>query len=466
MLAEGQSRKMGSKKKVKLSTTQVIALGFLGVIFLGSFLLYLPISNQEPIKYIDALFTAVTAVCVTGLITVFPATQFTLFGKIVMLALIQIGGLGIICCAMTVFIIIRKKITMKNRVMIQQTYDLDTLSGMVQFIIRVIKITFLIEGIGAVLYSIKFIPQFGVIRGIWYGVFYSISAFCNAGLDILGESSLISYANSPIINFTTMFLIISGGLGFTVWHDIYINIKETVQKKAPLKRIFRKLSLQSKIVLCMTAGLLLLGTFGFLMLEYNNVETMEGMSFGEKLMASAFQSVTTRTAGFASVPQSGLTTASKILGCILMFIGGSSGGTAGGIKTTTMAILVLTCISVVRGQRKTECFGRRLVGTNVRSGIAIALLSFAIWLIGVMGVTILEPSVPLEDILYEVTSAIGTVGLSADRTASLCTGSHVILMILMYIGRIGPITMAFVFAGKEDLSEKFRDLPEKRIMLG
>lgn len=445
---------------------QMIALGFLGVIFLGSILLYLPISNQQPIRYIDALFTSASAVCVTGLVTIFPATQFTIFGKVVLLLLIQIGGLGVVACTMAVFIVMRKKITVKNRVMIQQSYNLDTLTGLVQFIIRVLKVTLRVEGIGAILYAIRFVPDYGVIQGICYGIFHAVSAFCNAGLDIIGETSFIGYADSILVNFTTMFLIVSGGLGFTVWHDLHVNLKDVIRKRRPWRKVFMRLHLQSKIVLTMTAGLILFGMIGYFLLEYTNEDTIGNMSIGQKLMASAFQSVTTRTAGFATLSQAALTPASKLLGCVLMFIGGSPGGTAGGIKTTTMALLLLTCISVIKGRPATECYGRRIAAVNMRSGITIALLTFTIWLTGVMGITILEPHLNFLDILYEATSAIGTVGLSADLTPILSEKSHIILMILMYVGRIGPITMALVFSGREDTKTKFRDLPEKRIMLG
>ena len=393
---------------------QIIAFGFLGVIFLGSILLYLPISNQEPIAYLDALFVSVSAVCVTGLVTVFPAAQFTLFGKVVLLGLIQIGGLGVIACTMAVFLAIRKKITMKSRVMIQQTYNLETLSGMVRFIIRILKGTVLVEGIGAVLFAFHFVPEYGFIKGVAYGIFHSVSAFCNAGIDVLGTSSFMEYVSSPLVSLTTMFLIVAGGLGFTVWHDVRMNLQDVAGQKRPLKRLFTRLHLQSKMVIVMTAGLIMIGTLGY----------------------------------------------------FLMFIGGSPGGTAGGNKTTTMAILLLTCAAVIRGRKSTECFGRRLAESNVRSGIAIVFLTFAIWLTGLFGLAVLEPDERFIDLMYEATSAIGTVGLSADLTPSLTRGSHVILMILMYVGRIGPITMALVFAGREDMQAKFRDLPEKRIMLG
>lgn len=455
-----------SIRKLRFTTMQKVALGFFGVIFLGGVLLWLPACNQKPIAFFDSLFTSVSAVCVTGLVTVIPAEQFTLLGKIILMLLIQIGGLGVIACTMAFFLALRRKITMKDRVMIQQAYGLDTLTGLVRFVIRILKGTLLVEGIGAILFSIKFVPEYGLYRGIGYGIFHAISAFCNAGIDILGNNSFIDYASSPLINFTTMFLIVMGGLGFPVWHNIRVNTQKVWRGKEPKARLWSRLGLQSKIVLTMTAALILLGTVGFFLLEYNNPETMKEFSAGQKLMASAFQSVTTRTAGFAAVPQSELTEGSRLLGCILMFIGGSPAGTAGGVKTTTMAMLLLTALSVLRGRKDTECFGRKVDDTIVRSGITITLVTFLFWLIGIVVITVLESGRDYLNIMYEATSAIGTVGLSADLTPSLTRGSQVVLMVLMYIGRIGPMTMALVFAGKARAGAQFRELPEKRIMLG
>ena len=458
--------KTKSPRKVRLSTMQIIALGFFGVIFLGGLILWLPVCNQKPIAFIDALFTSVTSVCVTGLVTVVPAEQFTLLGKVVVLVLIQIGGLGVIACTAAFFLLLRKRITMKGRIMIQQAYGLDTLSGMVRFVIRILKGTFLVEGIGAVLFAIKFVPEFGAARGIWYGVFHSVSAFCNAGIDIIGNDSFIRYVDSPLVNFTTMFLIVMGGLGFPVWYDVITTVRQEGAKKVPRRRFLTRLGLQSKIVLTMTAFLILAGALGFFVLEFNNPDTIGSLSVPEKAMASAFQSVTTRTAGYASVSQSGLTDSSKMLGCILMFIGGSPAGTAGGIKTTTAAMLLLTAASVLRGRRDTECFGRKLENGVVRSGITIMLLTFLFWLAGVTALSVFEPGKDFIDLMYEASSAIGTVGLTADLTPQLTTASHVVLMSMMYVGRIGPVTMALVFAGKADKSAQFRELPEKKIMLG
>lgn len=460
------SKEKKNDGRLSLNTMQLIALGFLGVILLGAVLLWLPFSNQEPLAFADALFTSVSAVCVTGLLTIVPATQFTVAGQIILLLLIQIGGLGVIACTIAFFLILRKKITMKERVMIQQTYGLDTLSGLVKYIILILKGTFLVEGIGACFYAVKFIPEFGWGKGIAYSVFQSISAFCNAGIDILGNQSYKGYVTSPVINITTMLLIVLSGLGFLVWHDIGKTIAHVWKQKLPKKRMLTRLGLQSKIVLVMTAFLITVGTLGFFLLEYRNPETMGTMSVGQKLMASAFQSITSRTAGFAAVSQGDLTPASKLLGCILMFVGGSPGGTAGGVKTTTIALLLLVCGSVLRGSKDAECFGRRISSTIVNSAITIILVTFLIWVGGIALITILEPNVEFLDIMYEATSAIATVGLSADLTPLLGRGSQAVLMILMYAGRIGPMTMALVFAGKARKSSQLRELPEKHIMIG
>lgn len=445
---------------------QVIAIGFLGVILTGGFLLWLPFSNQQPIQFIDALFTSVSAVCVTGLVTITPATQFTVIGKGILFVLIQIGGLGVIACTVAFFLIIKKKITMRERVVIQQSYNLDTLSGMVQFVIHVLKGTFLVEGIGALLFSFKFIPEYGLIQGICFAVFHSVSAFCNAGIDILGTTSFMEYVRSPLISFTTMFLIIMGGLGFTVWYDVYDNTKKVIRERQPVRRLFTRLKTQSKIVICMTAALIFIGLFGIVILEFNNPATLGDLNFGQKLMAAGFQSVTSRTAGFASISQADMTAGSKLLGCILMFIGGSPAGTAGGVKTTTAAMLILTCVCVLKGKKDTECFHRKVDSATVRTGIMIMTITFLFWFSGVILITIFEPELDFLNIMYECTSALATVGLSADLTTALGRASHVVLMILMYAGRIGPVTMALVFAGKTKASDQLRDLPETKVMLG
>ena len=454
------------KKVVNLHTMQIVALGFFGVIFLGGVLLWLPISNTEPISFVDALFTSTTAVCVTGLVTVIPAAQFTFFGKTVMMLLIQIGGMGIVVCMVSFFLLMRKRITIRERARIQQVYGLDQLSGMVAFIIRVLKGMFLVEGIGAVLYAFAFVPEFGFWKGVAYGIFHSVSAFCNAGLDIVGAESFMPYVAHPLINITTMLLIVLGGLGFTVWFDLKKNTGRVFREKQEKKRLFTRLSLHSKIVVITTLILIFGGGLLFVLLEYRNPNTFGELSFGQKWLAGMFQSVTTRTAGFATVPQGDLSVASQLLSCVLMFIGGSPAGTAGGIKTATVAMLFLTCRAVIQGKRDTEVFGRRIPRDNIQTGIAVALLALTILLTGVFLISIFEPQLAFMDILFESISAIATVGLSTGITPGLGTASKIVLICLMYIGRIGPMTIALVFGGKLRFGTQFRRLPEKRILVG
>ena len=457
---------MEKLKKIRLTTTQLLATGFLGIILLGGILLWLPISNTRPISLIDALFTAVTSVCVTGLVTVTPAVQFTLFGKIVLLILIQIGGLGIIACVTAFFIIMKRRISLKERVVILEAYSMESLSGMVAMILRILKGTICLEGIGALLYSFRFVPEFGVVKGIGYSVFHAVSAFCNAGIDILGDSSFIPYADSVVVNFTTILLVVLSGLGFTVWQDLGQNLKKVWKKELELRRLFKKLRLHSKIVLIMTSVLIVSGTLAFLLLEYNNPGTIGDMSFGEKLMSSLFHSVSTRTAGFATLPQGELTQGTIFTTCILMFIGGSPGGTAGGVKTTTIAMLILCCVSVLQNKKDVECFGRRIQADNIRTGICVVILAFVSLLAGTTLLTIFEGDVDFIRIMYETTSAIGTVGLSADLTSQLCTASKFVIMILMYIGRLGPITFALAFGTGRKSKNHIRQLPVQGILIG
>lgn len=457
---------MEKLKKIRLTTTQLLATGFLGIILLGGILLWLPISNTRPISLIDALFTAVTSVCVTGLVTVTPAVQFTLFGKIVLLILIQIGGLGIIACVTAFFIIMKRRISLKERVVILEAYSMESLSGMVAMILRILKGTICLEGIGALLYSFRFVPEFGVVKGIGYSVFHAVSAFCNAGIDILGDSSFIPYADSVVVNFTTILLVVLSGLGFTVWQDLGQNLKKVWKKELELRRLFKKLRLHSKIVLIMTSVLIVSGTLAFLLLEYNNPGTIGDMSFGEKLMSSLFHSVSTRTAGFATVSQGELTQGTMFTTCILMFIGGSPGGTAGGVKTTTIAMLILCCVSVLQNKKDVECFGRRIQADNIRTGICVVILAFVSLLAGTTLLTIFEGDVDFIRIMYETTSAIGTVGLSADLTSQLCTASKFVIMVLMYIGRLGPITFALAFGTGRKSKNHIRQLPVQGILIG
>ena len=453
------------EKSVRLSTMQMLAAGFLLVIVIGGILLWLPVCNQEPIAFTDALFTSTSAVCVTGLMTVVPAAQFTLLGKVVLLVLIQIGGLGVVAVSTFFLVVIGRKITVKERVMIQETYNMESLSGMVKWILRILKGTFVVEGIGAIFFAFQFIPEYGFLKGIWYSVFHSISAFCNAGIDILGADSFAAYARNPLINLTTMILIVAGGIGYTVWFDIIDNIRNFRKKGERRRGMFKILTLNSKVALTMTAILIVTGTVSFLFLELSNPDTLGEFSFGDKVMGAAFQSVTARTAGFFTVPQGDLREESVFISCLLMFIGGSPAGTAGGVKTTTIAMLFLTAVTVVKGNKDTECFGRRIPEENIRTGISVMLMSFTILMIGTIAVSVIE-SAGFLDILFETTSAIGTVGLSTGLTPALHTASKFVIMILMYAGRIGPVTMALAFGLKKNPMSQVRQLPAKRLMIG
>ena len=453
------------RKKLRLSTMQRLVIGFMLVILVGAILLWLPISNVNgEIPFIDALFSSTSAVCVTGLMTIVPATQFTIFGKIVLLCLIQIGGLGVIACSMMFFIIIGKKITVKERVIIQESYNLDTLSGLVSMIIKIIKMTLVVELAGAVLYSIQFVSEYG-IKGIGYAVFHSISAFCNAGIDLIGADGFMPYQLNPIVNFTTMALIIIGGLGFPVWMDIGRIMKLHWTKKLDRRKIFSRLQLHSQIAIMVTLILIFGGVALYLILEWNNPDTFGVLSTPHKIMAAFFQSITTRTAGFATINQGAIYEETALLTCLFMFIGGSPAGTAGGVKTTTVFMLLLTCRAVIRGGKDTECFGKKITEENIKSGISIIIVSFISLFIGIMLMCSFE-DFAFVDIMYEVSSALGTVGLTRGITSQLDVAGKIINIVLMYIGRLGPITMALAFGYRRNSTINMRELPTKRIIVG
>ncbi len=448
------------------NTMALLAVGFLGLILLGAILLWLPISNQQPIAFIDALFTSTSAVCVTGLVTITPAAQFTIFGKIILLILIQIGGLGIIAAIASFFMILRRRISFNERLIMQEAYNMDGPGGIVNMVRRVVIGTLCVEGAGAIFYSLDFVARFGFLKGICYGIFHSISAFCNAGIDILGDSSMASYLADPLINLTTMVLIILGGLGFVVWFDIMDNVKRVRVREVPKGWIFTRLRLHTKIVLVMTVILIFAGAGLVLLMEFANPDTLGPLSWGEKIMASFFHSISTRTAGFYTFSQASMHEETKLVSSILMFIGASPGGTAGGIKTTTFAMLILTCLTVVRGGKDTECFGRKITTANFRTGFAVVMVSFSAYVAGVLIISMLEPDkILFVNIIYEAASAIGTVGLSADLTPQLTRLSQCVLMILMYLGRLGPMSLALLFAGKRNQRDKIRELPEENIIV-
>lgn len=448
-------------KKNKLNNTQMIAGAFLLTILIGAFLLMLPVSSRDGsvTDFIDALFMATTSVCVTGLVTVNVALHWSLFGKLVILVLIQLGGIGVITVLLLLLVIMGRRITMKERLLIQETYNLDTLSGLVKLIMRIAKGVLLVEGIGALFYSFVFVPEFGLGRGIFFSIFHSVSAFCNAGIDLIGSDSFVPYVTNPLINFTTMALIVVAGIGFPVWWDIV----RVIRMKKPHK--WRRLELHSKLALTSTAILLFGGALLFLIFEYNNPESFGPLGFGQKVMAACFQSVTTRTAGFCTVLQQNFTDASSMITLVLMFIGGAPAGTAGGIKVTTMAMFVLCIVATVKGRSEIEVFGRKIARGSVNTGIAIIMISLTVVFTDVLLLLAIDGK-GLLDTVFEVVTAMGTVGLTRGITSELSWLGKLLIIITMYIGRIGPITMVLAFGIHRDRSVDLRELPEERILIG
>lgn len=447
---------------IKLSTTQVIMLSFFFAILLGSFLLALPIASATgvAVPYIDALFTATTSICVTGLVTVPTVSTWSLFGQIVILILIQIGGLGIITVISGLMISLHKKIGIGDRLLIQDAFNLNSLSGLVKFIKNVLLGTFIVEGVGALLYMTVFVPEYGA-KGIWISIFNSISAFCNAGIDIISEDSLCDYATNPIINIVTCLLIILGGIGYIVWWDFIRVLKHIKQHSL---KCFRYLTLHSKIAICTTFFLILAGSLCFLTFEYNNPLTLGGLSLADKLQVAFFQSVTTRTAGFATVPQQHLTDASVIVSLLLMFIGGSPVGTAGGVKTVTMAVLFFSAFATIRNQENVALFDRTISKKAISKGVAVISVSFMIMFISSVLLSVVTPANAM-DILFETVSATATVGLTRNVTPLLNLWGKIIIIITMYLGRIGPISLLIAFNTQKTNNDNIKN-PVEEISVG
>lgn len=450
------------KHKIKLTTTQLILLSFLIAIVAGSLLLMLPISSATglSVAYVDALFTATTAVCVTGLVTLPTVSSWSFFGQFILLILIQIGGLGIITIMSGLMISLHKKMGMKERILIQDAFNLNTMSGMIRFIKKVLFGTFIVEAIGAVLYMLVFVPEFG-LRGVWISVFNSISAFCNAGIDVLSENSLMDYGTHPLVLSVTNSLIILGGIGYVVWWDVLRVLKEFKTKKM---RCLSGLTLHSKIALSMTVFLLVSGTVLFFIFEYSNPLTMMNYSLFDKVQASFFQAVTTRTAGFATFPQENLTNASAFVSLLLMFIGGSPVGTAGGVKTVTIAVLIYAAFATIKNEEEVVLFDRTIAKKTISKSVAVVFVSFMIMCIS----TILLSSVtdaPMLDILYETVSATATVGLTRNLTSTLNLWGKLIVIVTMYFGRVGPISMIIAFNTSKDKKNIIKN-PTEEISVG
>jgi len=450
------------KRRLGLSTTHIILLSFLVVILMGAFLLSLPISSADgkPTSFLDALFTATTSTCVTGLVVTPTVSSWSVFGQVVILILIQIGGLGVITIMSGLMILLHKKMGLGDRLLLQDAFNLNSLSGLVRFVKKVVAGTLIIEGIGALFYMMVFMPQFGA-KGIWISVFTSVSAFCNAGIDIIAENSLCDYALNPIVNIVTCALIILGGIGFIVWWDVIRVLKKARTRKV---RFFRDLTLHSKIAITTTLILIFVGAAFIFTFEYNNPQTIKDYTLFQKIEVSLFQSVTTRTAGFATVPQENLTNASAIVCLLLMFIGGSPVGTAGGIKTVTFAVLAASALAAVRNKEDTEVFGRRLTKQAVSKAVAVTCMSFVIMFASTVLLSAVTDANAL-DIVYETVSATATVGLTRNITASLGGIGKLIIIITMYLGRVGPISLAVAFKRNKDNQNIVRN-PAEEISVG
>lgn len=433
--------------KDKLNPPQVLALGFLSLILIGSILLNLPIasSSGSSIGYVNSLFTSASAVCVTGLTVLNTARDFTPFGQVIIITLIQFGGLGIMTLATVGYIIMGKKISFKERLMIKEQLNTESIQGIVKLTKKVIGYTFFLEMMGSLLLALRFVPMFGFEKGLAFSIFHAISAYCNAGFDIFGDS-LIIFQNDYYVLLILSLLIILGGLGFTVYADLLAKDK------------LRKLTLHSKVVLIMTGSLLIIGTLSFLLFESTNPGTLGSMNFPSRLANSFFQSVSPRTAGFYSVDMSKIRETTIFSTIMLMFIGGSPGSTAGGIKTTTFACLLLTTISVVKGEEDVNCLNRRLPFETIKRAVSIFLIGLAIVFSTAIILTITDSSLKFINLLFESTSAFGTVGLSAGITDKLSTLGRLVITLTMYIGRVGPLTMAYAFA-KRNKKRDFRNAP-------
>ncbi|MEE0966256.1 MAG: TrkH family potassium uptake protein [Bacilli bacterium] len=451
------------KNKMHISPTRRIAFSFFMVIIIGALLLSLPVCHTSDIPFIDHLFTATSATCVTGLVSVVVAEEYTLLGQMIIILMIQIGGLGFLTLMSMFLVKFKKRLSYTNKIVMQEALNQNSLKDIEIFIQRVIKYTFFFESIGALLLVFEFVPDYG-LKGLYYAVFHSISAFCNAGFDVLGSSSLIAYQDNLLVNLTISFLIIAGGLGFVVWIELKDKIIAVFKRKIRFKKMLSSLSVHSKIVISMTCLLLISGTVLFFCLEYNN--TLSGLSLPVKLLISFFQSVTLRTAGFASVNMAMLKDATKLFMCIYMFIGGSPAGTAGGIKTVTFAMILLSCYSLIEGNDHISVFKRKISQVIVKRALMISFISLSMTLVALMILSVSENQ-SFINLMFEVYSAFATVGLTAAVTPLLTNVGKLVVIFLMYIGRIGPITMLLIFVKRyNQLNGKEIEYPHGDVLIG
>lgn len=430
----------------------ILTLGFLILISIGALILSTPFVTRSgnPTNPIDAIFIAASASCVTGLSPVNTAEHWNSLGHVVIIILIQIGGLGIMTLASIIPLILRKKIGIKTRLILKEQLNIESMEGVIRLFKYVLGFTLVVESLGALFLAIRFVPTYGLGKGIWFSVFHSISAFCNAGFDILGDS-IYPLRDDYLVNITIMVLIIIGGLGFMVTSEIYY------------KRHFKKFSTHSKLVLLTNAGLILVGALGFFVLESLKSGVLSNETIGDGVLISFFQSVAARTAGFYSADLSKINDSTAILLISLMFIGGSPGSTAGGIKTTTFVVLILAVISVIKNEKEPIVFKRRISNETIKKALSIFLISLSIVIFVSFVIAAIEDFAFI-DILYETASALGTVGATLGITDKLSTASKIMITLCMYLGRIGPMTMALSFGLKSDV--RLIRYPEGFISIG
>ena len=442
-------------RKINFTPVRILSIGFAIVIFTGAVLLTLPLAatSGKSTPFVDCIFTSTSAVCVTGLVTVDTGTHWTYFGKTVIISLIQIGGLGFMSFATLIALLLGKKITLRERLIMQEAMNAFDLQGLVKMAKYILIFTFSVEAIGALFLATQFIPEYGIRKGIYYSIFHSISAFCNAGFDLIGDfKSLTPYYDNTVIIVTIGSLIAVGGLGFAVWTEIYNN------------KGVKRLSLHSKVAITMTLGLIISGTILMFLLEYNNPGTMKNMDLKGKLLSAWFAAVTPRTAGYNSISTSDMTMAGRFLTVILMFIGGSPGSTAGGVKTTTIGIVLFSIICIIKGKDDTEIFKKRLPKDLVQRALVVSMLGFGLVILVTMILSITEAGASFEYLLYEATSAFATVGLTLGLTPNLSFLGKVVIIFTMYLGRVGTLTV--VLSLTKNKKANLIRYPEDKILVG
>lgn len=460
------------KRHFHFTPPQTITFSFAAMILVGAFLLNLPIASNDgqSIGFLNALFTATSANCVTGLVVVNTLAHWTLFGKIILLVLMQLGALGFISILTASMILLKRRITLRNRTVIQAAFNQDGVGGMVRLVKGVFVITFTVEAVGALLLAIAFYTSgtMGFWQALGNGIFHSISAFCNAGFDILGTESLTPYAGNLAVNLIIMALIIIGGLGFTVWGEVIESFHN--RKRRSLKKRVAFFSLHAKIALTVTAALIVLGAGLFLLLEWSNPDTLGPMPLAKKILAALFQSVTLRTAGFNTVSQAGLTDFSKIVSGILMFIGGSPAGTAGGMKTVTFGVILISMFSALRGKSRMEAFGRTLPLELLQKALTVTLTLMAVVFCATLALHFSEMGSPYPhttlDLFFESVSAAGTVGVSTGITPHLSAIGKGVIILCMFLGRLSPVTVVVALNMKMRATDDNIGYPDEKVIIG